>query len=105
ALDVSPATLLLPGMPGADNPEASVETTGVTDPVRLVDLWNWLKAMPGPWQPPWISVPQPVYEGNALPAWEWHQFGGVLPTLSHEEAAQYLPTVPRGEAGQSHGND
>ncbi len=66
-----PLTLLLPGMPGADNPQAEVETTGVTDRVSLVDLWNWLKATT--WRPPWISVEQSVYEGNALPAWDWHR--------------------------------
>jgi transcriptional regulator with XRE-family HTH domain len=68
ALGVSPATLLMPGMPCADNPE-KVETTGVTQGVVPAELWNWLKA--APWPPPWIPLSQPVYEGNALPAWEW----------------------------------
>jgi transcriptional regulator with XRE-family HTH domain len=70
ALGVSPISLLLPGMPGADDPGADVEVTGVDHSVRAVELWIWLKAdaIAGP--PSWAS-PRPLFEANGIPAWEW----------------------------------
>jgi transcriptional regulator with XRE-family HTH domain len=69
ALGVSPISLLLPGMPGADDRLAEVEVTGVKHRVLAQDLWHWLKAEPGP--PSWVSVSPPLFTANAQPAWEW----------------------------------
>jgi transcriptional regulator with XRE-family HTH domain len=75
ALGVSPISLLLPGMPGADQRVAMVEVTGIGHPVPAEELWYWLKAQPGP--PSWISVSSPLFTANAQPAWEWAQWSKV----------------------------
>lgn len=68
---VSPATLLMPGMPGAADRFAKVAVTGVSRPVDAGELWHWLKAQPGP--PSWAAVSGPLFKANALPAWEWEE--------------------------------
>jgi transcriptional regulator with XRE-family HTH domain len=72
ALGVSPATLLFPGMPGAADPAAEVETAGVAHKVRADELWHWLTAQQGP--PSWVGVSPGTYESNALPQWHWYHW-------------------------------
>lgn len=75
ALGVSPISLLLPGMPGAANPDAKVEITGVGHRVYLGELWHWLQANIVKGAPPsWASVSRPLFEANAIPAWEHAQW-------------------------------
>jgi transcriptional regulator with XRE-family HTH domain len=71
ALKVPPIALLLPDMPGTDEPGAKVPVTGVKSPVFKGELWIWLKAdtIAGP--PSWAAVSRPMFEANGVPAWEW----------------------------------
>jgi transcriptional regulator with XRE-family HTH domain len=72
ALKVSPISLLLPNMPGADNRLTKVEVTGIKHRVFAEELWHWLKANLTP--PSWLSVSRPLFEANALPAWQWGEW-------------------------------
>ena len=69
ALDVSPITLLLPGMPGADDPSAMVAVTGVESRVEAMKLWNWLKAYY-----PLTAMPPLAFMVNAMPQWDLPQW-------------------------------
>jgi transcriptional regulator with XRE-family HTH domain len=42
ALRISPITLLMPGLPDADNPIEMVEVTGMDAKVQASKLWKWL---------------------------------------------------------------
>jgi transcriptional regulator with XRE-family HTH domain len=46
ALKVSPATLLMPGLPDATDPTEMVEITGADAKVSAARLWKWLTADP-----------------------------------------------------------
>ena len=72
AFGVSPISLLLPDMPGADDPAATVEVTGVGHRVNAGELWHWLKADILP--PSWANVSRPLFEANGLPKWEWSRW-------------------------------
>jgi transcriptional regulator with XRE-family HTH domain len=75
ALGVSPISLLLPGMPGAEDPDVKVQVTGVEHRVYLGDLWHWLQANIIKGAPPsWASVSRPLFEANGIPAWEHAQW-------------------------------
>jgi transcriptional regulator with XRE-family HTH domain len=72
ALGVSPISLLLPNMPGANDRGAKVEVTGVKHSVYAEELLHWLRAPLVP--PSWAGVSRPQFEANARPAWEWAEW-------------------------------
>ncbi len=63
ALDVSPATLL---MPETDSPEAPVELVSVAEPVDAHSFWNWLVAA-WPLDESGLSVME--FAANSWPKW------------------------------------
>lgn len=73
-LGVSPASLLLPGMPGAEDPAAMAEVTGIGHGVATGELWYWLKADILRTPPSWASVSRPLFEAYAVPKWEHAQW-------------------------------
>ena len=67
ALDVSPATLLMP--PNVDMADP-VRVTGLADPAAAIGVWEWLRGPPGPPR----SVRRSAW--NTWPRWEQEQILG-----------------------------
>jgi transcriptional regulator with XRE-family HTH domain len=70
AFEVSPITLLMPGMPGADDPRAGLDVTGVDHPVDAAKVWHWLTAA-GPLTP----IAPLAFIVNAQPQWMHPKWG------------------------------
>jgi hypothetical protein len=73
ALGVSPITLLMSDMPGADDPVKMVAVTGIKAKVPAVKLWRWLKSEPGS---SLTGIPPWTFMVNAWPQWELPKWEG-----------------------------
>jgi transcriptional regulator with XRE-family HTH domain len=69
ALRISPITLLMPGLPDADDPVEMVEVTGVDAKVPAAQLWKWLVG-----EMPLTSGRALAFFEDAQPAWETAQW-------------------------------
>jgi transcriptional regulator with XRE-family HTH domain len=65
ALDVSPITLLMPDMPGADDPSQDVSATGMDTKVAAGRFWLWLRG-----EASLTSISDFSLIGNAQPMWQ-----------------------------------
>ncbi|HWF68191.1 MAG TPA: helix-turn-helix transcriptional regulator [Mycobacterium sp.] len=65
ALDVSPITLLMPDMPGADDPAKMVAVAGMDTKVSAGRLWLWLRG-----EASVTSVSDLALLVNAQPQWQ-----------------------------------
>jgi transcriptional regulator with XRE-family HTH domain len=65
ALDVSPITLLMPDMPGADDPAKMVAVTGTDTKVSAGRLWLWLRG-----EASVTSISDLALIVNAQPEWQ-----------------------------------
>ncbi|CAN5524383.1 hypothetical protein BH09ACT7_BH09ACT7_08530 [soil metagenome] len=69
ALDVSPITLLVPGLNSEDE-HLQVSVTGVAASVEALSLWNWV----GGQAPPWFTGSVAQYISAAWPRWLQDKF-------------------------------
>lgn len=72
ALKVSPATLLMPGLPGATDSTEMVEVTGASDKVMAATLWLWLQADPSGASV--VGLSPMAFILNAQPSWRHSQW-------------------------------
>jgi Phage integrase family len=70
ALKVSPVTLLMAGMPGADDPVEMVAVTGVDTKVAAGQLWSWLRADHLSGGGSLVGLSPLAFMLNAQPQWE-----------------------------------
>ena len=69
ALGISPATLLMPGLPKDDGrPDEAVQLTGMSGKTDAGALWKWLQADPSGHVV--AEVPPGVFMADAQPPWE-----------------------------------
>lgn len=70
ALEVSPATLLMPEVTTAEWDDAEVETTGLPKGTTAELLWGWLTAQVYPTKhiASWITSPMWVWVARSVPA-------------------------------------
>jgi transcriptional regulator with XRE-family HTH domain len=77
ALQISPATLLMPGMPGATDSTEMVEVTGMDTKMMAATLWLWLQADPSGASV--VGLSPMAFLLNAQPSWRHPQWTGDTP--------------------------